>query len=133
MNTEDNKATYTILEENALSNSGRGTMDAAVRASLSQSQRSSTHKFDPNESIEQQHDPLLVTEKHSRRFLDEGTASKLSSEKSESAMNTDVLLSSGAVDMTNLRRKMSNGEKIKRMIMSHNGKRKKSIKKAPEL
>ena len=50
--------------------------------------------------------------------------SRLSSEKSESGMNTDVLLSSGAVDMTNLRRKMSSGEKIKRMIMSHNGKRK---------
>lgn len=106
------------MEENALSVSTKGA-DAAVRASLSFSQRSST-KFDPNESI--QHQDQAATEHQSKQ--PEPTVSRLSSEKSESGMNTDVLLSSGAVDMTNLRRKMSSGEKIKRMIMSHNGKRK---------
>ena len=59
--------------------------------------------------------------------------SRLSSERSESGINTDVLLSSGAVDMTNLRRRMSSGEKIKRMIMSHNTRRKPSIKKGAEM
>ena len=49
VNKEDPQATYTILEENALSVSTKGA-DAAVRASLSFSQRSST-KPDPNDSI----------------------------------------------------------------------------------